>query len=482
MRLVLTHYALRIRRNIMSKEFLRRLPLFAELAEADLDRLYKMAKPTPIKRGEVLIQEGDVGESLYVILDGEFEVTKRSGKQDVFLGVRKSGDVIGEMSLVEQAPRTASIRALVDGRVLEVGRPAFLTMLSCSPSAIGITLKTFSSRLSSTQCLLEQNEKMAVLGRMSAELTHELNNPAAAVRRSSDQLRAALSEWERLGVELGRLTFTPDQSEKLSALREEMETHAGTPPALDPLDRSDQEQDVQTWLEDRDIDRAWELAPMLVSFGWEVGELDEVAGHFSEEQVPLVISWLAFGCQAHALLDEVGKAATHISTIVKAVKGYSYLDQAPVQQVDVHKGLEDTLVILKPKLKSGITIKREYAPDLPHIEAYASELNQVWTNIIDNAADAMHGQGEITLRTYAEGDDVVVEITDSGPGIPPDVQAHIFEPFYTTKPQGEGTGLGLHIVYNIIVEKHNGRIEVNSKPGATTFRVTLPVQLARSQA
>ena len=221
---------------------------------------------------------------------------------------------------------------------------------------------------------------------------------------------------------------------------------------------------------------------MLVSFGWEVGELDEVAGHFSEEQVPLVISWLAFGCQAHALLDEVGKGATRISEIVKAVKGYSYLDQAPVQQVDIHKGLEDTLIILKHKLKSGITLKREYAPNLPRIEAYASELNQVWTNIIDNAADAMQGQGEITLRTYAKGDDVVVEITDTGPGIPPDVQAHIFEAFYTTKPQGVGTGLGLHIAYNIVVDKHNGRIEVESKPGATTFRVTLPVQLARSQA
>jgi signal transduction histidine kinase len=296
-------------------------------------------------------------------------------------------------------------------------------------------------------------------------------------------LRETLSEWERLGVDLGRLTFTPEQSEKLGALREAMKAHAGTPPALDPLDRSDQEQEVETWLQERDIDQAWEVSPMLVSFGWDVGELDEIAGHFSSEQVPLVISWLAYGCSAHALLDEVGKGAQRISEIVKAVKNYSYLDQAPVQQVDLHKGLDDTLVILKHKLKSGITIKREYAPDLPRIEAYASELNQVWTNIIDNAADAMHGEGEITLRTYAKGDDVVVEITDNGPGIPLEVQPHIFEAFYTTKPQGVGTGLGLHIAYNIVADKHNGRIEiVESKPGATTFRVTLPIRLARSQA
>jgi len=356
----------------MSKEFLRRLPLFAGLAEPDLDRLYQMSKLSPIKAGQVLIEEGDLGESLYVIVKGEFQVTKRTEKQDVVLSVRKPGEVIGEMALIEQAPRIATVRALVDGEVLEVGRGAFFNMLSCSPAAVGDILKTFSAKLRSTECLLEQNEKMAGLGRLSAGLAHELNNPAAAVRRSSDQLRQALSEWESLGVELGRITFTPDQSEKLSALRREMASHADNAPILDPLDRSDLEQEVESWLGDREIDRAWELSPMLVSFGWDVSELEEIAGHFSSEQVPLVISWLAFGSSAHALLEEVSSGAQRISDLVKAVKGYSYLDQAPVQQVDMHKALDDTVIILKHKLKAGITIKREYAPDLPHIEAFGS--------------------------------------------------------------------------------------------------------------
>jgi signal transduction histidine kinase len=182
------------------------------------------------------------------------------------------------------------------------------------------------------------------------------------------------------------------------------------------------------------------------------------------------------------MLEEVGKGAKQISEIVRGMKGYSYLDQAPVQQVDIHKGIEDTLIILRHKIKHGVTVKRDFAKDLPKIEAYASELNQVWTNIIDNAVDAMDGRGQITIKTYGKDENVVVEITDNGPGIPADVLPQIFQPFFTTKPQGQGTGLGLHITYNIIADKHRGRISATSEPGKTMFQVVLPVKLARGQS
>jgi signal transduction histidine kinase len=264
-------------------------------------------------------------------------------------------------------------------------------------------------------------------------------------------------------------------------LRGEIVKRAAAPVTLDPLARSDRESDVQAWLEDRSIDRAWELAPTLVSFGWDVPSLDQLAEEFSMEHLPAISYWLAAGGAAYALLDEVNKSAERISETVKAVKSYAYLDQAPIQDVDVHEGLENTLVILRHKLKDGVIVTRDYAADVPRIEAYGSELNQVWTNIIDNAIDAMNGRGELRLRTYTHGEDVIVEIGDNGPGVPPKIQSRIFEPFYTTKPPGVGTGLGLNISYNI-VQKHRGQIKIESKPGDTRFQVCLPMRLKRSEA
>jgi signal transduction histidine kinase len=469
-----------------TKEFLRPLPLFSALEEQDLDTLTRLAEPRAVKAGDLLMEEGSPGDALYVVLDGQFEVVKHSGKQDVLLGLRGSGEMLGEMALLEQAPRMASVRALRDSRVLAISQSAFYQLLSSNPSAVFAILRTFISRLRSTEQLLVQQEKLAALGTLSAGLAHELNNPAAAVRRSTDQLREVLSEWQRTSRELGLLTFTQTQAERLDALRPQSAIR--NPPSgayLDALARSDLESELETWLEDHEItDRAWELAPVLVSLGWGAEQLEELAAEFTPEQLQVVVPWLANGSSAYNLLDEVQSSAERISEIVKAVKTYSFLDQAPIQQVDIHDGLENTLVMLKHKLKTGVSVTRDYAPNLPSIEAYGSELNQVWTNLIDNAIDAMHGKGEITLRTYTRGegpsaDNVIVEIADNGPGIPPDVQQHIFEPFFTTKGPGTGTGLGLHIVYNIVVEKHQGQITVSSQPGQTCFQVTLPVKLAR---
>jgi signal transduction histidine kinase len=462
----------------MSVEFLRRLPLFAGLSEADLNWLFQKTEPVSIRAGDTLIEEGGPGDGLYIIVDGEFEIAKRSGQHDIVITQRTPGEVIGEMALLDRAPRSATVRALRDSRLLKIHRDAFDQLLSTSPSAALAILHTVTARLRQNEALLHEREKMAGLGTLAAGLAHELNNPAAAARRGAAQLHDALAEWERLTLELNTCGLDAAQAKRINTLREEIAARAAAPVDLDPLTRSDRESDVQTWLEERGVGQAWDLVSTLVAFGWDTVALDTLADMFSADQITVIAPWLGAGGSVYLLLDEVGQSAERISEIVKAVKSYSYLDQAPIQEVDVHGGLDNTLVILRHKLKQGVRVTRDYAANLPRIEAYASELNQVWTNIIDNAIDAMNGQGELVIRTYAQDRQVTVEIADNGPGIPPNIQSRIFEPFFTTKPPGVGTGLGLNIAYNI-VQKHLGQIKVTSQPGATCFQVVLPIQLKR---
>jgi signal transduction histidine kinase len=339
-------------------------------------------------------------------------------------------------------------------------------------------LHTVSQRLRQNEGLLRQNEKMAALGTLAAGLAHELNNPAAAVRRSGDQLRSALMDWGKLTAELELLGLVDEQLQMIEYLREEIETHNFQSSKLDPLTRTDRESELQVWLEGHGVQPAWEIAPTFVSFGKDVVMLTNLESSFKAQNLTVVLKWLAAGCLVYSLLNELSLGSERISEIVRSVKAYSYLDQAPVQQVSIHEGLDNTLVILRHKTTEGIKITREYAAGLPLIEAYGSELNQVWTNIIDNAIDAIQGEGEIILRTYLKDENVVVEIQDDGPGIPIGIQQRIFEPFFTTKPPGLGTGLGLNISYTII-NNHHGQIRLTSEPGKTIFQVILPIQLPR---
>ncbi|MBI5304287.1 MAG: cyclic nucleotide-binding domain-containing protein [Chloroflexi bacterium] len=460
----------------MNEQLIRKQLLFAGLNEQDIAWLTGMAEIVSLRKGDVLMEEGTPGDALYLVLEGEFQVTKRSGNSEVAIAMRGVGEVFGEMSLLEQGPRSATVRAATDSRLAKISKAIFDELVTTRPVATLSILRTVIARLRNTEVMLRQSEKMASLGTLAAGLAHELNNPGAAARRASAQLRDTLTDWQQLTITLGTIGLDAAQTALITSLRDEMLQRSTARVNLDPITRSDRESELQTWLEERAIENAWEIAPVLVSFGWVTPDVAALSQSFTAPQFAVIARWLCVGCVVYSLIDEVNQSAARISEIVKAVKSYSYLDQAPIQQIDVREGIENTLTILRSKLKQGVTVTLDYAPDLPRIEAYGSELNQVWTNIIDNAIDAMHGKGEIKIKTYEKEKCVVVELTDNGPGIPPDIQSRIFDPFFTTKPPGVGTGLGLNITYNII-QKHRGQIRVTSQPGATTFHVELPIQL-----
>jgi PAS domain S-box-containing protein len=324
---------------------------------------------------------------------------------------------------------------------------------------------------------LIMQDKMASLGKLSAGMAHELNNPAAAAQRGAAQLQTTFAKSQNVQIRVGELNLEKKQIEKVIQLDNVAEQSAHKPVELNALTRSDREAAIEQWLDKRDIEIGAEMVPALVSIGYDQSKLEALAQDFTADQFAVLIDWLSFKYAIYSLVSEINLGTSRIVELVKALKTYTYMDQAPVQSVDVREGLDNTLIILHNKLKSGVTVVREYAEDLPVIQAYASELNQVWTNIIDNAIDAMDGEGTLVVRACWEDPWVVVEIEDDGPGIPEEIQSKIFDPFFTTKGPGEGTGLGLNISRNLIVQKHLGEMLVKSKPGLTFFSVRLPINL-----
>lgn len=462
-------------------EFLRKIPLFAALPDEDLQSLCLIVQDYHLPAGEILFEEGSPGDMAYIIRAGEVEIVKISQKREILLATRGPGDVFGEIALIFDSPRTATVRARTATDLVGIGREDLRKLLQISPSAAASMFDIVLSRLQNTQNLLKQSEKMAQLGTFTAGIAHELNNPSAAVQRSAQQLDSALFDSARTFMRLVREGLVPHQQEALERFVKMAQERARNLPEMDPLRRSDREAELEEWLDEQGVEDAWESAATLVNLGFSDEDLRDLAAEFSGSQLPVIIGWLNNNYTIFNLLNELKQGAQRISAIVKALKSYTYLDQAPIVRYNVNQGLDDTLLILRHKLKSDLTVKREYDTSLPEIEAHGSELNQVWTNLIDNAADALHGSGRkdgvIAITTRQEGKWIIVTIEDNGPGIPPDALPRIFEAFYTTKPIGQGTGLGLDISYNIVVRRHQGDIRVKSEPGRTHFEVWLPTEL-----
>jgi signal transduction histidine kinase len=457
------------------RDVLRRIPLFAALDEEDLDWIAGSAAHVDVPAGEVLTNEGDPGDAMFAIVAGELDIVKRSRNAEVPIARLGPGEIVGEMAVLEALPRNATVLAATDACVVRIGRDVVLELVQTRPAAALSMIRTVMGRLRNTEAMLREREKLAALGTLSAGLAHELNNPAAAVQRSSRLLRDALGRWTAATQDLGSIVSDARDAAFVGALGADISRLAEAGGPRDPLEASDRIDEIERRLDAGGVADASSIAPLLVSGGWDPDRIGRIAAHFPGSAFGKVVDWIAAGAETEALVSEVATGASRISEIVRAVKDYTYMDQAPAQRIDVRTGIDNTLVILRPKLKDGVEVERDYAPDLPMIDAFGSELNQVWTNLIDNAVDAMGGHGHIRIRAFVRGDELVVEVCDDGPGMPPEVRERIFEPFYTTKPPGSGTGLGLHISYSVVA-RHGGRLSVRSKPGETCFEAALPVE------
>lgn len=454
---------------------LHQVPLFAQLSNEQLQWIIEHSSETQLHSGELLFSEEKPAEYFYVLLEGELQITKHIGGVDTILTTHQAGAFTGEIPLLTGTPYVASAHALQDCRLLKIAAADFQQMLTICSSIANTLLSAVAWRLQTTEIVMQQREKLTALGKLSAGLAHELNNPAAAARRATQYLHEVFDTGGRLALDLGRV-LTPEQQALLAQI--EQETSAHTPQSVleDPLLQSDLEDQLTEWLDEHAIEEGWRLAPTFVKAGLDNNQLEKIAGQIDPASQNTALLWLESRLVMGGLFNEIEQSLTRISTLIQAIKEYSYMDQAPQQEIDVHDGLENTLTIMQYKLKSGIEIRREYDRQLPKICAFGSELNQVWTNLIDNALDALDGQGHLWIRTRREGDFLCVEIADDGPGIPTEIQSRIFEPFFTTKEVGKGTGLGLDIAYRIVVSRHRGHIHMTSQPGSTCFHIQLPIE------
>jgi signal transduction histidine kinase len=501
---------------------LHQIRLFSGLTDQDLKSIEK-GEEVWFEAGDKIIAEGE-HDTFYALLDGNVEVILRDGSKEAVLYSFESGDHFGELPIIlGWSDHKCAAYATKKSHLLRWDESAFWRMLYSSPSLIRQILRKMAQSLGTLETTLQQNQKLIALGGLAAGLAHELNNPAAAANRTVTQLSDSIQEWrslvQKLNVqhgltsnqwsyisELRKDTLAPDLNStgRYSSLNENSSSSTATrnPETIDPIAQAEQEDQIIDWLKSHGVNDGWNLASDLVNAGITIDKLNDIAVNIASSQslarktinddddnnnntigqknllLEDILGWLNATTRVDRLLYEIKSSTTRISELISAVKSYSYMDQAPLQDIDIHNGLESTITMLQHKLKEAdITIIREYDSNLPHINAIGNELNQVWTNLIDNAIDGIGKHGIITIRTKKEGNSqILVEVVDNGSqGIPEEVQPRIFEPFFTTKEPGKGTGLGLSISHRIITQTHKGDFNFYSRPGQTRFQIRLPI-------
>ena len=465
----------------LGRDELRQLFLFESLSDDQLDWLSEHGQVRTVPAGETVVAEGDEPTCFFVLLSGTLVLSRLAGGERVHINrTDHVGSYFGATQSYLNTDRAqstygATVEAVTDMRIFQLPAAEWGAQVrSWFPMAIHLLDGIFLG-MQNSQRLVNERERLLALGSLSAGLTHELNNPAAAAVRATAALRERIAGMRHKLAMLAGGSIDPKALPGLVKLQEEAVERVAKAPKLGPIEASDAEDEIGDWLDEQGVSNGWDLAPILVAGGldadWLARAMDKCPGTATDSAV----RWLAYTVETEMLMNEIEDATTRVSTLVGAAKQYSQMDRAPFQVIDVHELLDSTLVMLARKIGDRIKVVKDYDRSLPPLPAYAAELNQVWTNLIDNAVQAMEREGTLTIRTYREDDCAVIGIGDTGPGVPDEIVGRIFEPFFTTKPVGEGTGLGLDISWRIVVKKHHGDIRLDSKPGATWFLVRLPL-------
>jgi signal transduction histidine kinase len=456
---------------MVEKSELLRVPVFADLPDDQIEWFLSQSQEMNLKAGETYARQGDPADAMFVILSGQLQGRGELGGETVVFDL-EPGDVTGILPFSRMKLFTVSGRAVTDSHALRFSASQFPELVQKMPVLTQRLVGLMSDRIREVTRREQQQDRLASLGKLSAGLAHELNNPASAAKRAASQLRDILKKIKNASLELGRRDLSPTQKSEIEKLETSFTQPDVVPP--DPLTMSDLEEQIDSLLRSHGQNDLWQLAAELARRNIKPEVVESLFAILDADTARAALVRIAASVEIASLLQEIESSTSRISDLVGAIKEYTHMDQAPVQNVDVVKSLETTLTILNHKLKQGVAVQRDYQRVPLLVNSFGSELNQVWTNIIDNAIDAMHGKGELRVRVYLDDNCVVVEISDNGPGIPDEVQPHIFEPFFTTKGVGEGTGLGLDTVLRI-VKKHRGNIQVNSTPGDTRFQIWLPL-------
>ncbi|CAM5284961.1 ATP-binding protein [Streptomyces aurantiogriseus] len=462
--------------------------LFEKLSPEQLGRLCAEGRVERFETGPVYT-EGDPATCFYVMIEGTVVLYRRVGGDDVEVSrTSQRGVYAGAMQayLGDRVPQVYnnSMRVTEPTRFFVLPAQSFADIMQeWFPMAAHLLEGLFFGS-KNTQRAIGQRERLLALGSLSAGLTHELNNPAAAAVRATATLRERVAKMRHKLAVIAQGPYSPEALAELIEIQERTAERVAKAPALSPLEASDREDELTDWLDDHGIPEGWRIAPTFVQAGLDVDWLEQVAAAVDADILPGAIGWLNYTVETELLMDEIDDSTNRISHLVDAAKQYSQLDRAPYRVVDVHELVDSTLLMLSGKIGQRIEVVKDYDRTVPPVPAYPAELNQVWTNLVDNAVFAINstgGEGTLTVRTAREGDRLLVEFRDTGPGIPADIRSRIFDPFFTTKPVGEGTGLGLDISWRIVVNKHHGSLQVESVPGDTRFQVLLPLTAPESE-